>query len=226
VVHATGRIERRHTVCAGDEFVTGLALADGPAGPVAYLGILGPTPPATAGHAAPRATASRIVAVDAQTGAVGATRPLAGEPWHLVLAAAPGRGGRRLYAIEAPPRAWDAAQGVPPGRLLELDPLTLAVEHERPLSPLPDALAVAPDGDHAYALAGSRLTHVALDTGAQRLLALLPRGAADLAVTDARVYAADLGGREVWALDRLTGHLVATVPVGRHPMHLVLGDAG
>ena len=112
------------------------------------------------------------------------------------------------------------------GRLLALDPATLAVEREWPLSPLPAALAVAPDGGHAYALTGSLLTHLDLGTGAQRLLALLPRGAGGLAVTDARVYATDLAGREVWAVDRHGGHLVQTIPVGRHPAHLALGSAG
>ena len=108
--HLTGTVERRHTVCAGPELVTGLALADGPAGPVAYLGILDRGRPAREGHGRP-AAGSRIVAVHAPTGAVLATLPLAGDPWHLVLAAAPGRGGRRLYAVEAPARAWDEAPG-------------------------------------------------------------------------------------------------------------------
>ena len=216
VDHLTGAVERRHTVCAGPDFVAGLALADGPAGPVAYLGILDTGPSA----------GSRIVAVHTQTGAVLATLPLAGDPWHVVLAAAPGRGGRRLYAVEAQPRAWDSHQGAITGRLLALDPVTLAIEREWPQFPLPAALAVAPDGGHAYALTESMVTHLDLVTGAQRRLALLPRGAGGLAVTEARVYATDLAGHEVWAVDRHEGHLVQTIPAGRHPGYLALGNAG
>jgi hypothetical protein len=226
VDHRSGTVERRHTVCAGPELVAGLALADGPTDPVAYLGILSPGPPAAGGGAAGPDVASRIVAVRATTGAVVATLPLAGDPWHLVLAAAPGRGGRRVYAVEAQPRAWEAGLGAVTGRLLALDPATLAVEREWPLFPVPAALAVAPDGEHAYALTESLLTHLDLGTGTQRRLALLPRGAGGLAVTDARVYATDLAGREVWAVDRHGGHLVQSIPVGRHPAHLALGSAG
>ena len=123
-------------------------------------------------------------------------------------------------------RAGDEAPASAPGRLLQLDPATLAIVRERALAGLPDHLAVAPDGDHVYALTASLLTHVDLVTGAQRILALLPRAAGGLAVTDARVYATDLAGHEVWAVDRIQGHLVQTVPVGRHPAHLALGSAG
>jgi hypothetical protein len=223
VDHVSGTVERRHTVCAGDEVVSGLALEDGPAGPIAYLGILGPVPPTTtAGAAGPVAT-GRIIAVDGQTGAVVATRPLAGEPRHLVLAAAPGRDGRRLYAVEAPSWDWDEAPTTATGRLLGLDPGTLTIESEQCLSPLPAHLAIAPDGDHAYVLTGPWVTDVALGTGARRLLASLPRAATGLVVTDARVYAANDSGDEVWAVARRGGHPVQTIAVGRHPVHLALG---
>jgi len=215
-------------VCAGDVVVIGLALEDGPAGPIAYLAVLGPAPPAPAAGAAGPAAASRsrIVAVHAQTGAVVATLPVAGEPRHLVLASGPGRDGRRLYAVEAPSWEWDEAPTTATGRLLGLDPVTLAIESEQRLSPLPAHLAVAPDGEHAYALTGPWLTHVALGTGAQRLLASLPRAATSLAVTDARVYVADVSGDEVWAVDRRGGRLVQTILVGRHPVHLAVASAG
>jgi hypothetical protein len=226
VDHVSGAVVRRHTVCAGGEVVTGLALEEGPAGAIAYLGLLEPEPPATVAGAAGRAASSRLVAVDAQSGAVVAARPLAGEPRHLVLAAAPGRDGRRLYATEAPSWRWDEDLTTAPGRLLGLDPGTLGVESEQRLSSLPAHLAVAPDGDHAYALTGPRLTHVDLATGAQRLLVSLPRAAASLAVTDGRVYAAGASGDEVWAVGRRGGHLVQTIPVGRRPVHLAFASAG
>jgi DNA-binding beta-propeller fold protein YncE len=163
------------------------------------------------------------VAVDAQTGAVVSARPLTGVPGHLVLAPATGRHDRRLYAVEASAEAWAEYREASSGRLLALDPVTLAIEGAWPLSPLPGALAVAPDGEHAYALTAHLLTHLDLSTGAQRLLAELPRDGAGLAVTEARVYAADPAGRDVWALERRAGRLVQTVPVGRHPVHLALG---
>ena len=216
VDHRSGAVVRRHSVCDEPELVAGLAIDDGPAGPVAYVALRGPAP----------AVAGRIVAVDGQTGAVLATRLLPGEPRRLLLAAAPGRAGRRLYAVEAPPRWWEEDLPTATVRLLALDPVTLAVEREWPLSPLPAALAVAPDGDHAYALTAHLLMHLDLGTGTLRLLAHLPRDGAGLAVTEARVYAADPAGREVWALDRHSGRLVQTVPAGLHPVHLALGSAG
>ena len=103
--------------------------------------------------------------------------------------------------------------------------MTLAVEREWPLFPLPAALAVAPDGEHAYALTAHLLTHLDLGTGARRLLASLPRDGAGLAVTETRVYAAGPAGRDVWAIERRSGRLVQTVPVGRNPVHLALGSA-
>jgi hypothetical protein len=225
VEHRSGTVARQHPVCAGDEFVTGLALEDDSAGVIAYLGIFALMPPLEGAGAAWR-PAGRIIAVDAQSGAVVATLPLAGEPRELVLAAAPGRDGRRLYAVEAAPAAWAEDRTDAPGRLLGLDPATLAIESEQSLSPPPTNLAVASDGDHAYALTGNRLTHLDLATGAQRLLAPLPHAATSLAVTDTRVYAANVSRGEVWAVARTAGHLVQTIPVGRHPVHLAVAGAG
>ena len=162
--------------------MTGLALDDGPGGPVAYLALWRPRPAGAGGDpAAPgrrRRPRHRVVAVDARTGAPVAVLPLDGVPVLVALGPAPGRLGRRLYAVERlagpeddPPRAAGA-------RLLGLHPTTLEVESERPLDFVPARLVVAPDGDVAYALHDHRLTRLGLAGGPDRSVALPARGLA------------------------------------------------
>ena len=92
VDHRSGTVVRRHSVCDEPELVAGLALDDGPAGPVAYVAVGVPRPPGAGQDTARPGAGGRIVAVDAQTGAVLATRSLPGEPRRLVMAAATGTG--------------------------------------------------------------------------------------------------------------------------------------
>jgi hypothetical protein len=236
-----GAVAGTATVCRPGERVDAVALtgdpaegADPGAGPVAYLGIrpLAPAPPGLPAGATPR-----IVAVEAATGRVVAGLPLEGVPSHLVLAPGADDGRGRLYAVEAlAPPSGAAAPDDPPraaaGRLLDLDPETLEVHSAQPLARAPLALAVAPDGAQAYVLVGrgdptrgDALTELDLRAGGERPLAGLPGGALDLAATAERVYASSPERGAVWALDRRTGQLAATLTVGRAPARLALGPA-
>jgi hypothetical protein len=115
-----------------------------------------------------------------------------------------------------------------PWRLLALDPATLRPDRAHVLPHPVRALALAPDGDAAYALdAGGRreVVRVDLRTGTTRPFATLPAPGADLAVTPERVYIAD-GRSAVWALDRRRGALIQTVAVGRGAVGLALSGSG
>ena len=214
-------------VCGPRDQVTSLALDDGPAGPVAYLALWHrrpgtPPDPADAGGG------GRVVAVDAQTGATVSTLRLDGVPVLVALGAAPGRLGHRLYAVERLAGPEDEPPRPPRARLLGLHPTTLALESERLLDFLPMRLAVAPDGDAAYALHDHALTRVDLaggGVGDDRCLALLPERGLALAVAGDRVYVSSASGPELWAFRRRDGRLVATLPVGRAAADLLVSHA-
>ena len=219
-----GAVTRTHTVCGARERVTGLAFEEGPAGPVAYVGLQDtaagggpPGDPAGGGH--------RVVALDAARGVPLAVRPTAGVPSLLVLAPAGERDGTRLYAVETLAGPEDDPPRPARGRLLLLDPATLVVVRQWPLDYRPAGLAVAPDGGRAYLLLEATVRALDLATGADRLLARLPERALGLAVTRDRVYAVGPDGPGVWALRRRDGRLLATLPVGRGPVALALSGA-
>ena len=138
---------------------------------------------------------------------------------------APGGEGRRLYCVEG----WPGPEARYPiderWRLLGLDPATLAIETVQPLGGDVSGFAVAPDGDDAYALEGSReLLHLELSTGAVATLATLPgHSVGGLAATDRWVYAPHSSGSAVWAVDRRSGRLILSAATGRHPNALALG---
>ena len=217
---AGGPAVRHLSVCAPGESRFGLALADAPTGAVVYAGLWRGA--ATAGGAGSGA----LVALDAATGAVLRRAPLAGVPERLVVAPAPGGGGRRLYAVEG----WPGPEARSPEderwRLLGLDPTTLATEAVHPVRGDLPGFVVAPDGEEAYALEGARrLLRLDLHTGAVTVLATLPgQGVASLAATERWVYAPHSfgGGSAVWAIDRRSGRLDRTVAVGRSPVALTL----
>jgi DNA-binding beta-propeller fold protein YncE len=226
-----GTVQPAHTVGVDLARITGLALDGGPedaATPLAYLGALqrsgrsrGGPPEGEDGDGR-----SLLLSVDPATGAVGAARPLAGAPSDLVMAPAPDRVGTRLYAAEAPPGP-DAPGGASRGRVLRLDPVTLDVEGEYRLPSRPVALAVAPDGEQAYALTadGLALTRVDLRTGAQQRLAWLRDTGTALAVDDARVYVPNAWGDEVWVYDRRSARPLPPVRVGHYPVAVAVGGS-
>ena len=227
---ARGTVRRTHTVGADPDVVVDAALEPGPPGPVAYLAVWRPAA-RTDGRWRP--AAGRILAVDALTGAGLGAAVLPGPPAQLRLARAPGGAERVLYCLggglgpEGDPGAEADLVAGGPRRLLALDPSTLLPEHEHALPHPVRALAVAPDGDAAYALdaAGRRaVVRVDLRTGTTRRLAALPGAGAALAVTRERVYVAD-GRGAVWAIDARSGALVGTLAVGRGPIGLALSGS-
>ena len=119
-----------------------------------------------------------------------ARRPRPGQP----AGAPPARAARarqgapegRLYVLEGAPGPESDYSPRGRWRLLGLHPVTLETEQEAFLGVQVRALAVAPDGGHAYALAagGKDVLHVDLATGVTRRLGALPGHASGaLAVT-------------------------------------------
>jgi hypothetical protein len=215
------------------ELLHSLAVGDTSGGPVAFTG-LWHSPDArsgerTAGHGA-------VVALALDTGAEIGSAPLPGVPEQLALAAGPGRWGNLLYCVEGSPGPElrdlpGSGPGAPSWRLLALDPSTLQVERAYELAHEPCSFAVAPDGEHAYALTLYSVLHtelVAIDlrNGTARPLARLPaESVGNLMVTEQHVYVPHTFGSSVWALHRRTGRLAQTIRVGRHPTAIALGRA-
>jgi DNA-binding beta-propeller fold protein YncE len=221
-----GTVTRTYPVCAAHESLAGLAFENGPAGPVAYLGVHGWASPEAGGPGGgPSGGPGRVIAIDAGSGAVQAVLFVAGAPTHLTLAPAPGRTTTRLYCLVTvedqthdPPIAYHA-------RLLGLNPASLDVESERPLGFWPRRLVVAPDGDHVYALLERSVVRLALadPSGAGTLAVPLPGIGFDLAVTRDRLYVSNAFGSELWAFDRRRNWPARPVPVGHHPMGMAFG---
>jgi hypothetical protein len=214
--------------CGPGEAVRSLAVEQTVHGPTAFVG-LWRWPEGAAAHPT---GAGRVAAIDLRSGAARQVMPLAGSPERLVAA----RAGERLYALEVLPGPQDARRGgeyEPPQawRLAALHTATLALEDLIALRQPAVRLAVAPDGAHAYALnwhdgppTSTSVAEIDLAAGAIRHLATLPGLSLDLAVAAERLYAAHSDGDEVWAIDRRSGRVVATLPAGRHPVALALGS--
>jgi DNA-binding beta-propeller fold protein YncE len=227
---ATGAVVGTRIICAARESLHSLALERTAAGLVAYVG-LWRAPTDAGGRPLPGSGA--IVAVETATGAVAGRTGMAGVPEHLLLAAAPGHEGPRLYAVEGTPGPEARNPGVPsvPGldagawRLVGIDPATLDVESVLPLGEQPGAVTVTPDGNDAYVRAarGRTVAHVDLRTGRSRPLVTLPGlSAGGPVVSGERLYAPDSLGSAVWAVDRRRGRLAQTIPVGRRPLGITL----
>jgi DNA-binding beta-propeller fold protein YncE len=237
LVDLTAGETRTHVVCGPGEQVAGVALRAGPSGPVVYLGIRDPRgpeaetgdarAPAAPGPGAPRPPRDRVAAVDARTGRVLAVRALVSPPERLhFVPFAPDTGAPegRLYVLEGAPGAESEYAPLGRWRLLGLHPATLETEQEAVLGVQVRALAVAPDGAHAYAVAagGRDVLHLELASGVTRRLGALPgNDSGTIAVTARHVFAPNPLGSEVWALDRRDGRLAATIPVGRRPVAVV-----
>ena len=87
----------------------------------------------------------------------------------------------------------------------------------------PRALAVTPDGDDAFVLAGrAALLRLGPAGGPAVPFATLPDVAFGLAATDDRVFTLDVFGDRVWSLDRTRRPVLRTIPTGRSPLGLAL----
>ena len=196
--------------------------SSGPAGLVVYLGIW---PPAEAPDAAGLAR-GRVVALDARSGVVRAVAQVAGPPGHLALA--PGRSppDARLYCVEHVAfLAYDTSIGVR-SRLLALDPGTLQLERELPLRNSPRHIAVAPDGERAYALTagGRRLVQVDLASGIEAPARVAPRGGLRPRPGRGVGLRLEPKGGAIWVVDRRRGTVAKMVRVGQRPTELALGS--
>lgn len=228
----TGAVVRTQVVCTtAREALYSLALENTDTGSVAHIG-LWRAPEEVNRHGVTGSSA--IVAIQADTGAVVGRTGLAGVPEHLVLAAAPGQVGQRLYCVEGTPgpevrNARTVGPDAGRWRLVGLNPVALEVESALPLSEGPVSVAVAPDGSEGYVVPASTtglrstLLQVDLRTGQSRPLIVLPgQSVGGLVVTGERVYVPHSLGSAVWAVDRRHGRLAKTIAVGRHPLDITL----
>jgi hypothetical protein len=225
---ATGVAAGGLPLCAAGERATSLALWDGAPGPIAYVGLWHAPEVATAEASSGR---GRLLAIDARSGATPASARFDGALDALVLAAGPG-GSSRLYAVEDRSESDEETSALQRGdrydahgwRLWALDPTTLEPLDGLRLAYPPVGLAVAPEGDEAYALVGPvdgrqarALMRLDLDTGAQTRLGRVPGTyGSSLVVTPDRVYVPIPEGRDVWVGDR-QGRPLTTLAVGEHP---------
>jgi hypothetical protein len=215
---SSGTVRQSHAIAAPGEVVTSLALAGGAAETVAYLGL------SRSGMWA--VGDQRIVAVDARSGTMLATRRLAAAPAQLTLAPGVDRLGEWLYAVEPTDFAGVASEVPARARLLALDPLTLDLERDYTLPQLPWKVAISPDGAVAYslvALGGSSLWRTDLHTGASAPLSALPWYGSDLVAMEDRIYVAHASGNELWVIDGRSGRMTGRIPAGRRPVALALG---
>jgi len=116
-------------------------------------------------------------------------------------------------------------------RLWALDPTALVLLDELPLPAPLLGLAVAPDGDHAYALVGPvdwlqdrALLCLDLESGASAMLGRVPGTYGDsLVVSHDRIYVPNPETHDVWVGDR-QGRPLITFAVGEHPLDVVLSS--
>jgi hypothetical protein len=216
-----GVVERTLTVCDAGERVTAAALESGTAGSVVYLGIW-----SAAEDGDPSGGArGRLVALDARSGAVRAAVPADGRPGYLSLA--PVRSPRldRLYCVEdVTYPAYNTSSGVR-RRIVVRDPATLQPERDLPLRDAPLRVAVAPDGQRAYALTagGRQLASVDLASGVEAPPVSLPGPGFALAVSEAWVYISHPASGAVWVTDRKRGAVVKAIGIGPQPTEVALG---
>jgi hypothetical protein len=231
---APGGASRAQDGCAEGEELTGLALAGGPRGPVAYLGLWRAGP---AGGPGPGQAGGRLVEVEPLTGARRTLLSMEGRP--SLLAAPAAEGGRRLYFVETVPGPPGDAAGdwrdldprVARAQLVTLDLDARAPEAVAPLPQVPAALAVAPDARRAYLLAHQHrlagtltsLQSVDLATGAMGPPVGLPGLGVSVAATGERVFVPRVDGAEVWVVDVRSWRVARTLPVGRQPVGVAVG---
>lgn len=114
--------------------------------------------------------------------------------------------------------------------LTEIDPLTLAVRRTIPLSCLPSALAVSPDGSTAYALCRNtgQIVYVDLPSGTETAISsiVFPYG---IAVTPdgQRAYVSrSMFSRYVDVVDLTLRKVTTSITVGRSPQGIMVGPSG
>lgn len=229
-----GLVLATSTFCGARDRVTGLAVERQANGPVAYVSLWTPSFPVEGQHVP---ASARILALNAETGAVLDTMPVTGLPRPAVLGGslllAPGPGGRRLYHVTAVPATtwgqWTEREYLSnfwmsgEWRVQRLNPATLEPDGQVSLTSAPISLAVTPDGTHAYAVdgrpstaSGTRVLQMDLVHGRATAAAGVP-GAGGLAVTGERLYVPDPERSTVWVVDLYRQRVLNAIRVGRAP---------
>ena len=229
---AAGAVGPGHTVCGSGEEVLSVAVTTsgggGTGAPTTYLGLVR-VDRESAARPEGAGAGGRVVAVDPATGRALRAAPLDGVPTRLVLLPAAAGASPRLVCVCGPPDAG-RAEAAERWRAVILGADTLALEAITDLPVVPHALAAAPDGAAAYALAGgldagSRPTLLQLHPGggAQRLVDL-PGRAIDLAVGAEAIYVPHLDGSVIWVIGRRGGAIVGAIPVGHRPVAVAIAS--
>jgi hypothetical protein len=230
----SGGVSRAQDGCAEGEALTGLALAGGPGGPVAYLGVwrAGPADGTGRGQAG-----GRLVEVEPLTGARRTVLSTDGVPTLLAVVAS--EGGRQLGFVETVPGPPGDAAGdwrdldprVTRAQLVILDLDARTPGAVIPLPQVPAALAVAPDARRAYLLAHQHslagtvtsLRSVDLATGTVGQPVRLAGLGVSVAATAERVFVPHVDGAEVWVVDVRRWRLARSLPVARQPVGVAVG---
>jgi hypothetical protein len=219
-------------VCTGGEVASGLALEEGPLGPIAYVALWREGGTSDGPIAV---DAGRMVARNPVTGETLGALPLAGIPGDVVFGPDPWGTGRRLFVVYAEDDGDGSARddigtrfnGASGWHLLAVEPHSMTPERAYPLRFAPRRLTVAPDGRHAYASSSSvgstTVWHIDLTTGTTNEVVRLPGSSLGLAVTQDHLFVSDTDGRSVWLIDRQSGRPFKKVPVGRNPLGIAVG---
>ena len=106
------------------------------------------------------------------------------------------------------------------GRVLVLDPLTLAVLSDHPLSAHAARLVPALDGRSVFLVQDDAVQRLDLATGRVRQIARLPGRVVAAEVFGDRLYLASPEARVLWILDARTGSRQPDVRLAGHPVLL------
>jgi hypothetical protein len=231
---ATGSVSRTLRPCAEGEELTGLAVASGPHGPAAYLGLWRTSP---AGSTGGGQAGGSLIEVEPRTGARRTLLSTEGLPTLLAVAAAEGR--RQLCFVETVPGPRSNAAGdwrsldpeVTRAQLVVVDLGARAPAAAFPLPQVPATLAVAPGASRAYvlghqhSLAGTvtSLTSVDLVAGTVGHPVRLAGLGVSVAATEESVFVPHLDGAEVWVVDVRRWRVAHTLSVGRRPAGVAIG---
>lgn len=167
-----------------------------------------------------------VSAIDTASGRV-RTESLAVAPHNVQITP----DGKRLLLTGMPADAH-AGHGVSNGggRLLVLDPVTLAVEADIGIGGHPGHVVTDGAGTTAYVADAERNQILAVDLGSGKVVASMPTGAYPhglRASPDGReLYVADVKGGSVSVLDLATQARVATIAVGKAPVQVAFAPDG
>jgi len=162
----------------------------------------------------------RLMVLALPTGAIVDAVALSGTPVDLRLV--PGSLGQAaaLYVLEQA----GGSDGVVPtperGRVLVLDPLTLAVLSDHPLSAHASRLVPALDGRSVFLVQDDAVQRLDLATGRVRQIARLPGRVVAAEVFGDHLYLASPEARVLWVLDARTGFRQPDVRLAGHPVLL------